>query len=181
MTWNSTVFQISTMVGPAVGGLLLSTSASQGVPVALACVVLFRLLGLAGTLLVRTHRPDRKQSSISLETLVAGIRFVWSQKPILATISLDLFAVLLGGATFVLPAFADQVLHFPDEQDRGRRRLLALGGGRRGNLSWPSCWPICRRSAVPDGPCSGPSPGSARRPSAWDCRSISGLRWQPCS
>ena len=59
---------------------------------------------------MRTHRPDRKQSSISLETLVAGIRFVRSQKPILATISLDLFAVLLGGATFVLPAFADQVL-----------------------------------------------------------------------
>ncbi len=116
VTWNSTVFQISTMVGPAVGGLLLSTSASHGVPVALACVVLFRLFGLAGTLLVRTYRPDRKQSSISLETLVAGIRFVWGQKPILATISLDLFAVLLGGATFVLPAFADKVLHFPDEK-----------------------------------------------------------------
>ena len=114
VTWNSTVFQISTMVGPAVGGLLLSISASQGVPVALACVVLFRLFGLAGTLLVRTYRPDRKQSSISLETLLAGIRFVWSQKPILATITLDLFAVLLGGATFVLPAFADKVLHFPD-------------------------------------------------------------------
>ena len=116
VTWNSTVFQISTMVGPAVGGLLLSTSARQGVPVALACVVLFRLLGLVGTLLVRTDPPDRKQSSISLETLVAGIRFVRSHKSILATISLDLFAVLLGGATFVLPAFADQVLHFPDEQ-----------------------------------------------------------------
>ena len=110
VTWNSTVFQISTMVGPAVGGLLLATFAGQGVPVALAFVVLFRLLGLVGTLLVRTHRPDRKQSSISLETLVAGIRFVRSHKPILATISLDLFAVLLGGATFVLPAFADQVL-----------------------------------------------------------------------
>ncbi len=114
VAWNSTVYQISTMVGPAVGGLLLTISAGQGVPVALACVVLFRLLALAGTLLLRTHRPDRKQSTISLETLVAGIRFVWSRKPILATISLDLFAVLLGGATFVLPAFADQVLHVPD-------------------------------------------------------------------
>jgi len=114
VAWNSTVFQIATMVGPAVGGWLLSTSASQGVTVALAVVVLFRLCGLAGTLLLRTHRPDRKQSTISLETLVAGIRFVWGQKPILATISLDLFAVLLGGATFVLPAFADKVLHFPE-------------------------------------------------------------------
>ena len=114
VAWNSTVYQIGTMVGPAVGGLLLWAAAGQGVPFALGCVVLFRLLGLAGTLLVRTYRPDHKQSSISLETLVAGIRFVRSQKPILATISLDLFAVLLGGATFVLPAFADQVLHVPD-------------------------------------------------------------------
>jgi MFS family permease len=119
VTWNSTVFQISTMVGPAVGGLLLSTSASQGVPIALAFVVLLRLLGLVGTLLLRTDRPDHKRASISLETLVAGIRFVWSQKPILATISLDLFAVLLGGATFVLPAFVDQVLGFHDDERIG--------------------------------------------------------------
>ncbi len=116
VTWNSTVFQISTMVGPALGGLLLSTSASNGVPFALAWVVLLRFFGLAGILLVRTQRPEHKQPSISLETLVAGIRFVRSQKTILGTISLDLFAVLLGGATFVLPAFVDKVLHFPDSQ-----------------------------------------------------------------
>ncbi len=116
VTWNSTVYQISTMLGPAVGGFLLSISIRQGVPVALAFVVLFRFFGLAGTLLLRTARPERQQSSISLETLVAGIRFVWSQKPILATISLDLFAVLLGGAGFVLPAYADKVLHFPEEK-----------------------------------------------------------------
>jgi len=114
VAWNSTVYQISTMVGPAVGGLLLSIFPGQSVAFALAWVVLFRLLGLVGTLLVRTHRPDHKQPSISLETLVAGIRFVRGHKPILATISLDLFAVLLGGATFVLPAFVDQVLHVPD-------------------------------------------------------------------
>jgi hypothetical protein len=96
--------------------VLLSISASQGVPLALAFVVLLRLAGLAGTLLVRTDRPERKQPSISLQTLVAGVQFVWSQKSILATISLDLFAVLLGGATFVLPAFADKVLGFPDDR-----------------------------------------------------------------
>jgi len=115
VAWTSTVFQIATMVGPALGGLLLSISASQSIPFALAFVVLFRLLGIVGTLLVRAQRPDHKRSSISLETLMAGIRFVGSQKPILATISLDLFAVLLGGATFVLPAFADKVLGFPEE------------------------------------------------------------------
>ncbi len=173
VAWNSTVYQIATMVGPAVGGLLLSTSAGQGVPFALACVVLFRLLGLAGTLLVRTYRPDRKQSSISLETLVAGIRFVWSQKPILATISLDLFAVLLGGATFVLPAFADKSCTFPTAR-LGRWSVTCARRRLSGQSSWPSCWPICRPSAVPDGPCSGPSPGSAWRPI---CLGLSQYLW----
>jgi MFS family permease len=116
VAWNSTVFQIGTMVGPAVGGYLIWYFGGRGVPVALACVVLFRFVSLIGVLLVPTRLPERVWSSISLETLVAGVRFVWSNKPILATISLDLFAVLLGGATFLLPAFADQVLHFPEEQ-----------------------------------------------------------------
>jgi MFS family permease len=116
VTWNSTVYQVSTMAGPAVGGLLLSASASQGVPLALGCVVFFRVLGLAGILCVRTVRPDRKHASLSLQTLAAGVRFVWSNKPILATMTLDLFAVLLGGATFLLPALADQVLNVPKEQ-----------------------------------------------------------------
>ena len=118
VAWNSTVFHIAAMVGPAVGGLLLSTlrpsqSAYRLRWPAWSC---FACLGLVGMLLVRTQRPDNKQSSISLETLVAGIRFVRSQKPILATITLDLFAVLLGGATFVLPVFADKVLRFPDDE-----------------------------------------------------------------
>jgi MFS family permease len=63
------------------------------------------------------HRPERRQTSISLESLAAGIHFVWQHKMILATISLDLFAVLLGGATYLLPVFAKDILHFPQEQN----------------------------------------------------------------
>lgn len=116
VTWNSTAFHIALMVGPVVGGLLVSYSAGQGVPVALSAVVLFRLASVAAILMVRASPPERRQASISLEVLGAGIRFVWSQKPILATISLDLFAVLLGGVTFVLPAFAHEVLKYPNDQ-----------------------------------------------------------------
>ena len=83
---------------------------------ALACVVVLRCLGLIGVLLLRTRRPERMQSSLSLEALLAGIRFVWRHKPILATISLDLFAVLLGGVPYVLPAFADQVLGYHSQE-----------------------------------------------------------------
>ena len=180
VTWNSTVFQISTMVGPAVGGLLLSISIRQGVPVALAFVVLFRLFGLAGTLLLRTARPERQQSSISLETLVAGIRFVWSQKPILATISLDLFAVLLGGAGFVLPAYADKVLHFPEE------KIGAVVGYLRSAEAAGAICMAVMLAHLPPFRRAGRTmlwavAGFGARPFAWGCRPISGLRWLPCS
>ncbi len=116
VAWSTTVFQISTMIGPVVGGYLIWFLGERGVPAALACVVVLRCLGLIGVLLLRTRRPERMQSSFSVEALSAGIRFVWRHKPILATISLDLFAVLLGGATYVLPAFADQVLGYHSQE-----------------------------------------------------------------
>jgi len=114
VAWSSTAFHVATMVGPVAGGYMIWMFAGHGVPAALASVVVLRWVSLVGVLLVPTRRPEQVRSSVSLETLVAGIRFVWSHKPILATISLDLFAVLLGGATFVLPAFADQVLNYHD-------------------------------------------------------------------
>lgn len=114
VSWNSTIFQVGTMVGPALGGLIVSLSATQGVALALAVVFAGRLLALTGTILIPTHRPEMRQTSISLESLVAGVRFVWVHKIILATITLDLFAVLLGGATYLLPAFARDILHFPE-------------------------------------------------------------------
>jgi MFS family permease len=116
VAWNSTVFQVSTMVGPVAGGYLIWLFGDQGVPIALACVAVLRGISLCGILLLPARRPDHAQVSMSLETLVAGIRFVRSNKPILATISLDLFAVLLGGATYLLPAFADQVLGYHSQE-----------------------------------------------------------------
>jgi MFS family permease len=123
VTWNSTVFHISTMIGPVAGGFLVS---SLGVPAALATVAVLRGISLCGVLLLPGRRPDHAGTSISLETLAAGIRFVWSYKPILATISLDLFAVLLGGATYVLPAFADQVLGYHSQE-----QMAAVAGWLR--------------------------------------------------
>ena len=115
VTWNSTIFQVGTMVGPVLGGLIISINPEWGVPLALAIVFCGRLFALAGTILLPTHRPESRQTSISLESLVAGVRFVWTHKIILATITLDLFAVLLGGATYLLPAFARDVLGYPTE------------------------------------------------------------------
>ena len=101
VTWNSSVFHIASMVGPATGGVLVATTA--GVPLAMTVVVLCRVLSLAGIAMLPSRQREVLPSSISLESLMAGVRFVRSQKPILATITLDLFAVLLGGATYLLP------------------------------------------------------------------------------
>ena len=168
------------MIGPVVGGYLIWLFAGHGVPMALACAVALRGMSLIGVLLLPTRRPDRVQPSVSLEAVVAGIRFVWRHKPILATISLDLFAVLLGGATFVLPAFADQVLGYHSQEkmaavagylrsaeaagailmavllarsaaDPPRRLDDALGGGRvRRGDGLPGDFPMARGSAVVD-------------------------------
>jgi MFS family permease len=108
VTWNSSVFHIASMTGPAIGGAILSAPA--GVTVAFGAVIACRVFSLAALAWVRTERVVRTET-VSLESLVRGVRFVWETKLILATISLDLFAVLLGGATYLLPVFAKDILH----------------------------------------------------------------------
>ena len=117
VSWNTTIFRVGSMVGPALGGLVMALNDYWGVTIALALVFGGRLFALIGTILLPMHRPESRQTSISLETLVAGVRFVWTHKVILATITLDLFAVLLGGATYLLPAFAQDILHYPTKPD----------------------------------------------------------------
>jgi MFS family permease len=109
VTWNNTVFQIGSVVGPGVSGLLVAHIGFPFVYVIDAiCAFAFFLLVLPIRARARTGtRADRNP----WHSLIAGMRFVFSKNVILATITLDLFAVLLGGATALLPIFADQILH----------------------------------------------------------------------
>jgi hypothetical protein len=117
MAWSVSVFQIATVTGPVVGGAILYLSQNPATPSvespapALAVVLACRLVALAALALMRHREPDRSETPISWESVVAGIRFVWRTKLILATITLDLFAVLLGGATYLLPIYAKYILH----------------------------------------------------------------------
>ena len=109
VTWNNSVFQIGSVVGPAISGLLV---AYVGFPIVYLldalCAFSFFLLVLA----IRRSTQVRDQTEAGTwKSLIAGLRFVFSRKVILATITLDLFAVLLGGATALMPIFADQILH----------------------------------------------------------------------
>ena len=109
VTWNNSVFQIGSVVGPALSGLLVAYIGFSFVYLLDAlCALCFFLLILP----IRRSKQRRDQSKASTwKSLMAGLRFVFQRKVILATITLDLFAVLLGGATALMPIFADQILH----------------------------------------------------------------------
>ncbi len=106
---NSSVFQIATVVGPAVGGLLYLA----GPRVVYSTVLALALISIALMLRVQGGgRPSTaEREPASLQTLLSGLRFVRSKPIVLGAISLDLFAVLFGGATALLPIFASDILH----------------------------------------------------------------------
>ncbi|MEY2540819.1 MAG: hypothetical protein QOI22_421 [Verrucomicrobiota bacterium] len=109
VTWNNSIFQIGSVVGPAISGILVATA---GFPVVYVLDAIFAFLFFLLVLPIRRgKRTGNRAESNPLRSLIAGMQFVWSKKVILATITLDLFAVLLGGATALLPIFADQILH----------------------------------------------------------------------
>ena len=109
VTWNNSVFQIGSVVGPALSGLLV---AYVGFPFVYLLDALCALAFFLLVLLIRRSTQRREQTDAGTwKSLMAGLRFVFSRKVILATITLDLFAVLLGGATALMPIFADQILH----------------------------------------------------------------------
>ncbi len=104
---NSSTWQVSTIVGPAVGGLVYLA----GPDIVYASVA--GLLAAAFLLVVgvKTGKPARPETPDSWHTLLEGLRFVWRKKVILGAVSLDLFAVLFGGAVALLPAVASDILH----------------------------------------------------------------------
>ena len=106
VAWNSQANQIAVIAGPAVGGVLYSFGAEIVFAVVTA---LFLLSVIIATRMAGGLRPAGK-SGASLETLFAGVRFVRSHPIVLGAISLDLFAVLFGGATALLPVYARDIL-----------------------------------------------------------------------
>lgn len=108
-TWSSTVFQVGAISGPALGGLLIAEYNS-----ALPVYIIDAIFGLArfiSVALIKSKQTAYSKEPMTFSSLIAGFDFVWRTKIILATISLDLFAVLLGGATTLLPIFAKDILH----------------------------------------------------------------------
>lgn len=107
VAWTSSAWQVATVIGPALGGVLYGF----GAPVVFATATVCYAVTLLLYTFVRTRSAIRAREPMSRETLLAGLRFIRSRPVIFGAISLDLFAVLLGGATALLPIFARDILH----------------------------------------------------------------------
>jgi MFS family permease len=108
-TWNSTIFQLAATVGPALGGFIV---AGAGAPTVYVTDLVLALVAFG--LLLRVKNPPvrgERRAPITWDSLVSGVRFVFRTRLLLAVLTLDLFAVLLGGATALLPIYAHQILH----------------------------------------------------------------------
>jgi MFS family permease len=151
VTWNSSTFQIGSVTGPALGGFLITQLGFHSI----YCIDAFFALSFLAMLLPISYRQAAaKEPAQGWSDLFSGVRFVFQTKIILATITLDLFAVLFGGATALLPIFADDILrcgavglgwlrsapsigalvmgiavaHMPPMQRAGKAMLMAVAG-----------------------------------------------------
>ena len=126
VTWNTIVWQVGSVVGPAVGGVLygwvsgsadVSTTGNEGVSITASgagvvygtCAGL-ALIGVLTALNLKTRTGRQSTDAATIRTLLAGLTYVREQPLLLGAITLDLFAVLLGGAVALLPAYAQDIL-----------------------------------------------------------------------
>jgi MFS family permease len=109
VAWNATTFQAATILGPSLGGILYALF--RGPSAVYAAAVLTAVGALVSTFRIRTRPQARRREPMTAKTVFAGLHFIWREKLILGAISLDLFAVLLGGAVALLPVYAREILH----------------------------------------------------------------------
>jgi MFS family permease len=150
-TWNSTVWHIASILGPTLAGFIcaISFTTAYQINIILIAIAIISFLFIASKPL---QKPEIKEGL--LKSLSVGIKFVFSNQLILGALSLDLFAVLFGGAVAILPAFANEVLrvtsvelgflraapaagavimaliiaYFPPQKNAGRNLFLSIIG-----------------------------------------------------
>jgi MFS family permease len=151
VTWNSTLFELATILGPLIGAVVI---ARWNIVAALIFSAVCTIVCLWLTYLLPPLPAANRGEPMNFKNLLAGVRFVFDHKILLGVMTLDLFAVLFGGATFVLPLFATErlhvgsvgfgllkaassigavgmavfIAHLPPMQRAGRAMLLAVAG-----------------------------------------------------
>jgi len=138
---NSAMWQVATIAGPAVGGALYAHAGPGAVHGAVAALL---ALAVVATASIRSPAQAPPAEPPSWHTLVEGLRFVWRRHTVLGAISLDLFAVLFGGATALLPAYATDVLGVGVEGLGWLRAAPGIGAGIMAAAL--TVWPISRHA-----------------------------------
>ena len=120
VTWGATVYQVANATGPMIGGILFTVALGKllggkfamlnGAPL-VYCFTLLCQACFLGFISVVKPRGAGEPKAFTLQTMLAGLQYVASTRLLLGSISLDLFAVLLGGAVSLMPIFAQDVLH----------------------------------------------------------------------
>ena len=123
IAWNALSWQSASILGPALGGLLLMISPAAAFGAALGLYLLSVLLVTQ----IRAATKPQTQAGSRKELILEGLAYVWRNKIVFGSISLDLFAVILGGATALLPVFARDVLHVGSEGFGLLRASPAIG------------------------------------------------------
>jgi MFS family permease len=107
VAWGSSIFQTATILGPALGGFVY---AIFGGPVVYATAMVAAAGASLAMLRVGLKTKPAVQEAANWKTVLAGLRYIWEHKIVLGSVSLDLFAVLLGGAVALLPVYAKDIL-----------------------------------------------------------------------
>jgi len=108
VAWNATIFQAATILGPSFGGFIYA--AAHGPTVVYLLAMVTAIGATISSFRIRPETKARPREPVTLKSLFAGLHFIWNRKLILGAISLDLFAVLLGGAVALLPVYAREIL-----------------------------------------------------------------------
>ena len=124
ISFSTTIWMTGVIVGPFIGGLLIAGS----IPLAYGAAAATYGVGIAMILSIRANTTPERQTGHPVTLVVEGLSYVWQNKVVFGAISLDLFAVLLGGATALLPAFATDILHVGPMGNALLRMGPAVGG-----------------------------------------------------
>lgn len=109
VSWNSTIYHLTEILGPALAGLLIAITKSASIVYVLDAIG--ALVCLVSLFMLKSDLRPVEKRAMSMETLLAGARFVWGRKALLGAMALDMFAVLFGGAVALLPIYTKDILH----------------------------------------------------------------------
>jgi MFS family permease len=148
---NSSAGQVAAILGPSIGGVVYAIGEGRfgrnsGAGVVYGAAAILLLVAIALVFRIQKRRAPAARSVLAWSTLLQGLHFVWHRKTVLGAISLDLFAVLFGGATALLPAYTRDVLHAGPEVFGYLRAAPGIGAGV--TAVWLAFRPISRRVGV---------------------------------